>query len=198
MSRPSSASCVPVARARATSRGRSRCPRRRAADERREDLVRFAERPVARRALRVPDLLAPRATLPDPLRQALEVGAHVDVPGRRSRRASRLGRCRHRSLRRAGVMPARRRAVPATPSLARDRRATQPTEHERRRLHQACTLLTSPARSTLPRLDRVVVIDRARAAHRAQLVDLRLHVAGLVDGARLQDRRARRPRPSRC
>src|SRR5690606_33660829 len=40
-----------------------------------------------------------------------------------------------------------------------------------------------------PRLDRVVVVDRARTAHRAQLVDLRLDVTGLVDGPALQDRR---------
>src|SRR4051812_46550915 len=34
----------------------------------------------------------------------------------------------------------------------------------------------------LPRLDRIVVVDRALPAHRAQLVDLRLHIPGLVDG----------------
>src|SRR6187401_1916431 len=32
-----------------------------------------------------------------------------------------------------------------------------------------------------PRLDRVVVVDRARSAHFAQLPIARLHVAGLVD-----------------
>src|ERR1700687_1756366 len=47
----------------------------------------------------------------------------------------------------------------------------------------------------LPRLDGVVVVDRARAAHRAQLVDLRLDVTGLVDRARLQDRGSAVPRP---
>src|SRR5258706_9996283 len=47
----------------------------------------------------------------------------------------------------------------------------------------------------LPRLDRVVVVDRARSAHRAQLVDLRLHIVGLVDGARLQDPFAALPHP---
>src|SRR6476659_3017271 len=52
-----------------------------------------------------------------------------------------------------------------------------------------------PTLAHLPRLDRVVVVDRARAAHRAQLVDLRLHVAGVVHGARLQDRRAAVPHP---
>src|SRR5688572_32132217 len=40
----------------------------------------------------------------------------------------------------------------------------------------------------LPRLDRVVVIDRTRSARGAQLVYLGLDVAGLVDRARLQDR----------
>src|SRR5713226_5081811 len=36
------------------------------------------------------------------------------------------------------------------------------------------------ARVDFPRLDRVVVVHRARPAHLAQLVDLRLHVAGVV------------------
>src|SRR5206468_11168303 len=38
----------------------------------------------------------------------------------------------------------------------------------------------------LPRLDRVVVVDRTRAANGAQLVDLGLDVAGVVDRTRLQ------------
>src|SRR5438105_14411961 len=44
-----------------------------------------------------------------------------------------------------------------------------------------------PALGHLPRLDRVVVVDRPRTAHGAQLVDLRLHVTGFVDRPRLQD-----------
>src|SRR5258706_1428748 len=44
-----------------------------------------------------------------------------------------------------------------------------------------------PTLRDLPRLNRVVVVDRARAAHGAQLVDLRLHVPGLIHRARLQD-----------
>src|SRR5688572_14675534 len=52
-----------------------------------------------------------------------------------------------------------------------------------------------PALRHLPRLDRVVVVDRAPAAHLAQLVDLGLHVPGLVDGARLQHRGAAVPHP---
>src|SRR5690606_32466182 len=46
-----------------------------------------------------------------------------------------------------------------------------------------------------PRLDRVVVIGRARAAARAHLVDLRLHRSGLVDGAALQHRGRAVPDP---
>ncbi len=46
-----------------------------------------------------------------------------------------------------------------------------------------------------PRLDRVVVIDRLGAAHRPQLVDLGLHVTGLVHSARLQHGRAAVPDP---
>src|SRR5262245_35115708 len=46
-----------------------------------------------------------------------------------------------------------------------------------------------------PGLDRVVVIDRARATHRAKLADSRLHVAGFVDGTRLQERGPAVPRP---
>src|SRR5687768_2839216 len=52
-----------------------------------------------------------------------------------------------------------------------------------------------PAFRHLPRLDRVVVVDRAPAARLAQLVDLGLHVPGLVDGARLQHRGAAVPHP---
>src|SRR4051812_12705742 len=47
----------------------------------------------------------------------------------------------------------------------------------------------------MPRLDRVVVVDRAGPTHRAQLVDPGLHVTGLVEGARLKDRRAAVPDP---
>src|SRR5665213_3596523 len=46
-----------------------------------------------------------------------------------------------------------------------------------------------------PRLDRVVVIDRARAAHSAQLADRRLHEARVVDDARLQQRGTSVPLP---
>src|SRR4029079_548840 len=46
-----------------------------------------------------------------------------------------------------------------------------------------------------PCLDGVVVINRAGAAHGAQLPDGRLHVASLVDHARLRRRRAAIPRP---
>src|SRR5678815_2727059 len=46
-----------------------------------------------------------------------------------------------------------------------------------------------------PRLNGVVVIDRSRAPDGAQLADRRLHVAGFVDDARLQQRGAARPRP---
>src|SRR5687768_2739496 len=53
-----------------------------------------------------------------------------------------------------------------------------------------------PALGHAPRLDGVVVVDRARASHRAQLVDLGLHVAGLVDRARLQHRGAAVPDPA--
>ena len=113
--------------------------------------------------------------------QALEVGAHVDVPGRDFR-----GR---RGAADAGILgrpaPRRRQRQPAAQASERRRSVNLDIAH-------------LPALRHLPRLDRVVVIDRARAAHRAQLVDLRLHVAGLVDRADLQDRRARRPTPSRC
>src|SRR5450631_4898508 len=40
-----------------------------------------------------------------------------------------------------------------------------------------------------PGLHRVVVVDRTRAAHRAQLPVGRLNIAGLVDDAGLQQRR---------
>src|SRR3990167_6110653 len=46
-----------------------------------------------------------------------------------------------------------------------------------------------------PRLDRVVVIDRARAAHRAVLPVGRLHVAGVVGGAALHQGRLAVPHP---
>src|SRR5688572_8776998 len=52
----------------------------RAADEWREYLVRLAERPMARRALVVPYLLALLHAARS-RRQALEVRPHVDVPG---------------------------------------------------------------------------------------------------------------------
>src|SRR5688572_10702632 len=52
-----------------------------------------------------------------------------------------------------------------------------------------------PALRLLPRLDRVVVVDRAPAAHLAQLVDLGLHIPGLVDGARLEHRGTAVPDP---
>src|SRR5690242_8252296 len=51
------------------------------------------------------------------------------------------------------------------------------------------------ARIDAPGLDRVVVIDRTRAAHLAQLPDRRLHEPGFVDGARLQQCRRAVPRP---
>src|SRR6185503_9864538 len=44
-----------------------------------------------------------------------------------------------------------------------------------------------PALFHLPRLDRVVVVDRSRAAHRAQLVDAGLHIPRVVHRARLED-----------
>src|SRR5512137_474451 len=47
----------------------------------------------------------------------------------------------------------------------------------------------------VPSLDRVVVIDRPRAAHRAQRRECRLHVAGLVDRPALQEGRAAVPVP---
>src|SRR5512134_3954669 len=46
-----------------------------------------------------------------------------------------------------------------------------------------------------PRLDRVVVIDRTRAAHRAKLAVGRLHVTRVVDDARLQQRGTAVPVP---
>src|SRR5678815_5524888 len=46
-----------------------------------------------------------------------------------------------------------------------------------------------------PGLDRVVVIDRARAAYRAQLPDRRLDEAGVVLDPRLQQRRTAVPLP---
>src|SRR4030095_8576033 len=50
-------------------------------------------------------------------------------------------------------------------------------------------------RVDLPRLDRVVVIDRARATHGAQLRDRRLHMPGFVDSPALQQRRRTLPGP---
>jgi hypothetical protein len=47
-----------------------------------------------------------------------------------------------------------------------------------------------------PRLDRVVVIDRARAAHFAQLPQRWLHESGVVDHARLEQGGAALPRPA--
>src|SRR5664280_3010480 len=49
--------------------------------------------------------------------------------------------------------------------------------------------------SDAPRLDRVVVIDRPGTARGAELVDLGLHVAGVVHRARLQDRGRAVPGP---
>src|SRR5574343_425783 len=53
-----------------------------------------------------------------------------------------------------------------------------------------------PAFDDLPGLDRVVVIDRLGVAHLAQLAVGRLHVTGLVDGARLQNGRLAVPHPT--
>src|SRR6266545_1548652 len=47
----------------------------------------------------------------------------------------------------------------------------------------------------LPGLDRVVVIDRVRAALLSQLRNRRLHVTGLVDDAGCDQRRAAVPAP---
>src|SRR5712691_3785757 len=52
-----------------------------------------------------------------------------------------------------------------------------------------------PGIGDFPRLDGVVVIDGLGAAHRAQLIDLRLDVSGLVHRAALQNRRAAVPHP---
>src|SRR5574343_2059447 len=52
-----------------------------------------------------------------------------------------------------------------------------------------------PAFDDFPGLDRVVVIDRLRAAHLAQLAVARLDITSLVHGARLQDGRLAVPHP---
>src|SRR5690625_900615 len=52
-----------------------------------------------------------------------------------------------------------------------------------------------PAFGDAPGLDGVIVIDRARAAHFAQLPITRLHIAGAVDGATLQDAGRSVPHP---
>src|SRR5262249_19221993 len=49
-----------------------------------------------------------------------------------------------------------------------------------------------------PRLDRVAVEDRVASVLGDELVTLRLHVAGVVDGTRLEHRRGAIPLPSQA
>src|SRR6185312_12207847 len=56
-------------------------------------------------------------------------------------------------------------------------------------------IVDAPVRLYLPGLNTVVMVDRIGAALFAQGRDGRLHVAGLVDGARFQQRRLAVPAP---
>src|SRR5260370_14989745 len=57
------------------------------------------------------------------------------------------------------------------------------------------TIEHAPVRLGLPRLDRIVVIDRIQSAARSQLRDRRLHVPGLIDHAGFEQRRLAIPAP---
>ena len=76
----------------------------------------------------------------------------------------------------------------------RRRRRIRPTESSRERLREL-NIEHAPVGLDLPGLDRIVVIDRIRSALLSQLRNGRLHIAGLVDHARFQQRRLAVPAP---
>src|SRR5438128_3895970 len=72
---------------------------------------------------------------------------------------------------------------------------TATVEVERRLLRSDLNIAHFTGRFDTPCLDCVVVVDRSRAAHRAEVTVGRLNVAGFVDDARLQQRAAAVPGP---
>src|SRR5829696_6197021 len=80
-------------------------------------------------------------------------------------------------------------AAPAKPTAARRMAATA------RQILRELYIEDAPVRFDLPGLDRIVVIDRVRAALLPQLRNRRLHITGLVDDAGGDQRRAAVPAP---
>ena len=105
-----------------------------------------------------------RRRSPGPARRVPRPGGRPAPSGRTSMSQPAISLRRSPACRSRTAASAPRPACDAAASSAA-RRARRPA----RALRATWTLLTSPRRVDAPRLDRVVVIDRARAAHRAQL-----------------------------